>query len=371
MRIPALLLASLPFALAAFAGCATEAAPAPAARPAVVEKPKPADDAAVETYAGEVHARYESVLGFRIAGKLERRAVDVGARVRRGDVLAVLEPEDFHLQATRARAQVAAADADLALAQAELDRHVILLEKRYISRALYDARLNQRDAAKAQLESARAELAVAENQTGYSTLRADHDGVITAIAAEVGQVVAAGQPVVTLAQQGERDVLISVPESRVARFAPGQAVAIEIWAEDNARTTGRVREVAPEADSRTRTYDVRVAIDPESTLAQLGMTARVFLLAPTDAAELLVPMTALHEKAGTPAVWVLDAETRQVRLAPVTVVEYGERGVTLAAGLDPDAWIVTAGVHKLVEGQAVRPIDRKNRPVAPAAAPST
>ena len=351
-------------ALAVATGCSTEAKPGPIVRPAIVEKPKAAGEAALETYAGEVHARYESTLGFRIAGKLERRAVDVGARVKQGDVLAVLEPDDVKLAAEQARAQVVAAEADLALAQAELDRHAALLEKKYISQALYDARINQRDAAKAKLDAAQAQLSVAQNQAGYSTLRADHDGVITRIDAEVGQVVAAGQSIMTLAREGELEVLISVPESRVTRFAADQGVAVEIWAADNARVDGRVREVSPEADARTRTYDVRVALDPEQSVAQLGMTARVFLLAPNEAASLMVPLTALHEKAGAPALWIVDAKTKQVRLVPVQIGEYGEQGVLVQSGLAADAWIVTAGVHKLVEGQSIRPIDRANQPVA-------
>ena len=345
------------------AGCTSEARIAPAARPAVVEQPKTAGLNGLETYAGEVRARYESVLGFRVGGKVAQRHVDVGAKVKAGDRIATLEPEDAHLAVTQARAAMAAAKADVALAKAELDRHAALLEKKYISAALYDARLNQHEAAEARMAQARAQLAVAENQAGYTELRAGHDGLITRIMAEAGQVVAAGTPIAQLAHDGEVEVLINVPESRVAAFEAGQEVVVEIWANDNARGKAFVREVAPEADPRSRTYDVRVTIDDASKVG-LGMTARIYLVDAGAAPALVLPLTALHEQGGKPAVYVVDPGTKQVHLRPVTVGAYGESGVTVLAGLTADQWVVTAGVHKLLDGQPIRPIDRENRPVA-------
>jgi multidrug efflux system membrane fusion protein len=355
----ALLVASATLVLA---GCASEASIAPPPRPAVVEQPKTAGLTGLETYAGEVRARHESVLGFRIGGKIERRFVDVGAKVRRGDVLATLEPDDANLAVTQARAALAAAKADVALAKSELDRHAALLAKNYISEALHEARSTQHDAAVARLDQARAQLAVAENQAGYTELRADHDGVITKIMAEAGQVVAPGTPVAALAHDGEVEVLISVPESRVSSFVPGQQVTVEIWANDNARGSGTVREVAPEADPRSRTYDVRVTIDDAARIG-LGMTARVYLVDAEARPALVVPMTALHEKDDQPALFVLDPKTKAVRLQPVEIGAYGESGVTVVGGLDRAQWVVTAGVHKLLDGQVVRPIDRANKPV--------
>jgi multidrug efflux system membrane fusion protein len=362
MQRTALIAVAVLAAIVFGAGCASEATVEKPARPAIVAQPAGAAQA-IETYAGEVRARYESALGFRIAGKIQRRLVDVGARVAKGDVLAVLEPEDVELQAASARAQVAWAKADLALAQAELERHASMLEKHYISQALYDARKNAHEAAAAKLTQAQAQLRVAQNQAEYTELRADADGVITAIAAEIGQVVAAGQPIATLAHDGDLEVLISVPENRVTEFATEQPVLVEIWAKDNARVDGKVREIAPEADPRTRTYDVRVTLTGEAPAVQLGMTARVYLDAGADATTLLVPLTALHAKNGQPALWVVDPRTHQVRLAPVTVGQYREEGVAITGGLSPAQWIVTVGVQKLAEGQVVRPVDAANRPL--------
>jgi multidrug efflux system membrane fusion protein len=348
--------------LAPLAGCTSEATVAPPARPAIVQQPQPATSVVTDTYAGEVRARYESVLGFRIAGKVQVRNVDVGARVRKGDVIAELEPQDAELALSSAQAQVAWAKADLALAKAELDRHAAMLQKKYISQALFDARQNAYDAAAARLKQAQAQAAVAANQAGYTALRADADGVITDVNIEAGQVVAAGQPVVTLAHDGDMEVAIDVPESRIAVFQPQQPVVVEIWAQDNARVAGTIRELAPEADATSRTYAVRVTLDDASKV-QLGMTARVFLNAGDAPQALLLPLAALHEKDGAPAVWVLDARTRAVKLAPVKIGAYREDGVTIVEGLGPQQWVVAAGVHKLSEGQVVKPVDAANKPV--------
>ena len=350
-------------AVLALVGCASEANVEINARPAVVEQPLVARAGATETYAGEVRARHEGTLGFRIAGKLLTRNVDAGAVVKRGAVLATLEAQDLQLQVESARAAVAAASADLSLTKAELERHRELLAKKYISQALFDARLNAHKAAEAQVAQARSQLSIAQNQSGYTVLRADADGVVTSTLIEAGQVVAAGMPVLRLARDGDREVLIAVPENRISLFALGMPVLIEVWAKDNARFPGSVRELSPEADPRTRTYDVRVALAGTDVPVQLGMTARVFLDAGDAPPALMLPLSALHELAGAPAVWRLDPKSKQVRLVPVQVGSYREEGVALLAGVSADDWIVTAGVHKLSEGQLVRPIDRSNRPV--------
>jgi membrane fusion protein, multidrug efflux system len=185
------------------------------------------------------------------------------------------------------------------------------------------------------------------------------------VLAEAGQVVAAGAPVVGLAHEGEREVLINVPEQRIATFKPGMPVHVEAWAKEGVRFPGVVREIAAEADPRTRTYDVRVALDDAQAPVKLGMTARVFLATAGEAGGLLLPLSALHEKDGQPAVWVLDRQTRQVALRAVELAGFREDGLALRGGIAASDWVVTAGVHTLVEGQAVRPIDRANRPVEP------
>ncbi len=371
MRPPAIV---FPLALVAatlmLGGCATEANDAPIIRPALVARAQAAPHAAGESYVGEVRARFESRLGFRVAGKIRIRHVDVGRRVRAGDVIAELDSTDLDLAAQAAEAAVASAEADANFARAELARHRELLERRVISQALYDARASAADAAEARLRTTHAQLAQARNQSRYAALIADADGVITAIDAEVGQVVAAGAPVATLAHGNEIEVLIAVPESRVTAFTVGMPVGIEVWANDNARFAGRVREIAPAADPRTRTYDVRVTFD-DGAAVQLGMTARVHVAATDKPDATLVPLSALHRSGDGPVVWVVDPASGRVRQSAVEVLAYGEAGVVLGAGIDVSTWVVVAGVHKLVDGQIVRPIGRDHRPLdlSAAAAP--
>ncbi|MGD9582528.1 MAG: efflux RND transporter periplasmic adaptor subunit [Lysobacterales bacterium] len=334
-------------------------------RPAIVTRPVPLDALAIESYSGDVRARQQSALGFRIGGKIAARLVDAGSQVKKGQVLATLAPEDARLNQSAAAAAVASARADLNLAEAELERHRQLLDKNFISRTLYETRVNQQKAAKARLDQAQAEFDVASNQSAYTQLRADADGVITTVSAEVGQVVAAGTPVLTLAHAGELEVDINVPESRYADFAKGRPLIIELWSGSDQRYAGTVREVSPEADAATRTYPVRVAFDQPDRRVQLGMTARVFFTDSNAPAAVLVPMSALYEKDGKAALWVVAMPSHQVSLREVRVGQYREDGITITAGVDADEWIVAAGVHKLTAGQTILPVDRENRAVTP------
>jgi len=343
--------------------CGGNGKPAEAVKPAIVVRPIPLEAMAIETYAGDVRARVQSSLGFRVAGKIDKRLVDVGARVRKGQTLAELAPEDLELQAGAAQAAVASAEANLALADAELERHRQLLDKKYISQALFDARANQQKAAAAGLEQARAQLEVARNQSAYTTLLATADGVITTISAEAGQVVAAGQPIMALAHSGEFEVAIDVPESRVSEFKPGRVVIAEMWAASGKRYPATIREVSPQADPATRTSAVRVALDAPDADVQLGRTARIYLTDAARASSLLLPLSSIHEKDGKPALWVVDAKTRKVALREVALGIYREDGATVTAGVTTNDWVVANGVHKLQPGQAIKPIDRDNRPV--------
>ena len=346
------------------AGCTTHAETPDPIRPAIVARPQSAAAESGMLYSGDVKARYESALGFRVGGKIKRRAVDVGAHVSAGDLIAELDPDDLNLQAASAKATVTAAEADLALAKSERDRYSALLDKHFVSATQFDAVDNKLKAATARAAEARAALNVAQNQAAYSGLRADHDGVITTITAEAGQVVAPGQTVATLARNGEREVEISIPEGRIGDYTKEQAATIELWAESGKRIDGTLREIAPEADATTRTYRVRVALGEGSTAVKLGQTARVYFAAASADDAHVIPLASLYEKDGKPAVWVLDPKTRQVHLRPVTVSAYREQGVLLTSGVDTQDWIVAAGVHKLREGQPVAPVDGGNRPLS-------
>jgi multidrug efflux system membrane fusion protein len=356
---PALLLA------AAFSqtGCTSHASAPDAPRNALVAHPQSADSVHAEVYSGDVHARYESQLGFRINGKIKARLVDVGAHVDAGQALAELDPLDLKLQVASAQATLNSARANRQMAQSEYDRFQALLEKHYISKTQFDAQQNNLKAAQAQVAQAQAAAAVAQNQAEYTMLRADHAGIITAITGETGQVVTSGQPIATLARDGELEVEVVVPENRIADYQPGMPVIVEAWADAGKQMQGHLREISPQADRVTRTYRVRVSLDGAESLPKLGQTARAYFTGATGAQQKMVPLAALYDQAGKPAVWVVDAKTHQVHLSAVEVVAYREQGVLLAGGVDSQQWIVTAGVHKLRDGEPIAPVDAQNRPV--------
>ena len=353
-------------AVLALAACGRDAAVEPPARPAMVVRPQPVT-ADYMVFPGEVRARHEAALAFQVGGKIARRRVDVGDRVRRGQVLAELDPDDLRLQADAARAQLAAAQADLELARAERDRHRSLLERQLISQSLFDVRENQLRAATARAQQARAQLDVASNQAGYAQLKADADGVVAQRLAEAGQVVAAGQTVFVVAADGEREIVISLPEQDIGRYAVGQKVTVGLWSKPDQRIAGEVRELAPAADTAARTYAARIRVEGDGADIELGQSARV-LFARNGKSALGVPLSALTADGGRHFVWVVDPASAQVQRREVGIGPFGDDTATVLDGLAADEWVVAGGVHLLRDGQPVRPVDRDNRPVALAAA---
>ena len=347
----------------ALAGCMSHAEVTSPERVARVAQPKVASTQTVAVYPGEVHARFESALGFRVAGKISARHVDVGSHVSRNQILAELDPRDLALATASVRAGLASAEAAHALAQSEHDRFKALHAQRFVSQFELDAKINALAATRAHVNEARAAFGTARNQAGYAELRADADGVITAIAGEVGQVVAVGQTVVTLARDGASEVEISVPEQQIDNYSSGHDATIELWTDVGKRHAGIVREISPSADATTRTYRVRVAFVDEASAPRLGQTARVYFGSDAQADHWLVPLSALYEKDGKPALWQVDPLSRQVHLTAVDVERYGEDGALIAGGLTARNWIVTAGVHRLREGEVVNPVDTENRPI--------
>ena len=358
--------------LAALAGCGDDSASQDTARPAWVVQAT-TQGAAPTAYAGEVRARYEPALAFRIGGKISKRFVDVGARVKKDQPLAELDASDVGLQRDAAQAQLSSAEADLALATSELERYRDLVAQQLVSRSLYDARVSQHEAALARVRQARAQADVSVNQAGYAVLRAPASGVIAQRLAEAGQVVAAGQTVFVLAEDGEREVAISVPERDARDFSVGRPLAVELWSRPGERFPGSLREISPSADPQARTFAARVSFEPGDTPVDLGQSARVYANG-GDQPVVTVPLSAVHEMDGEAAVWVVDPEASSVHLQPVALGAYGEDRVPVLEGLAAGDWVVAAGVHLLLEGQRITPIDDQNRPVdlappAPAADP--
>ena len=343
------------------AACGKQPAADEAPRPVLVAHPTESAHA-VSAFAGEVRAREESPLSFRVGGNLVERHVDVGDHVRRGELLAVLDAGDLQAQARAAQAQLVAAQAELGRARADQARLSQLAGQQLVSRSALDAANAAATAAQGQVNAARANLDVARNQAGYTRLRAPRDGVIAARNAEAGQVVGAGQAVFSLAADGVREVAFAVPESAVAEVKAGQPVLVEVWSKQGERWPGKVREIAPAADPASRTYAARVTVDAPEGALELGQSARVYLPKNGNGA-LSVPLSALQRSGGAAAVFVVDPTTSTLKLQPLQLGPYGDERAPVRSGLSTDDWVVTAGGHLLRAGQKVVPVDRDNRPV--------
>lgn len=303
---------------------------------------------------GEVRARHEADLSFRVGGKLVLRLVDVGAIVRPGQTLARLDPQDLRLAAQAARAQRLAAESEATTAQAERERAEGLLMKKFISRSAFDARDHAAKAAAARLEQARAQQAASDNQLSYGNLIADRAGVVTNVFAETDQIVAAGQPIVRLARLEEKEIAVAVPEGRLNALKSAQSLAISLWALPELNLRGELREIAPAADVTTRTYAARVRIINAPATVQLGMTAQVAAQRGGEETAVQVPSAAIVDRGDGPAVWVIDGEI--VRRQPVIIAQFREDTVLLSAGLKDGERIVAVGAHRLAEGERIKPL---------------
>lgn len=354
------LLALLPLALLLAACSPAEPESDTSPRPALVTRPG-TGDALRDIYPGEVRARYEPELAFRIGGKISRRMVTVGDRVEAGQPLAELNAEDVRLELDAARARLASARSDQRLARSELERYRTLLDRQVISQSRFDAVESRAEASDAQLEQARAQLNVARNQAEYAVLEAPEAGVIAQRLAEAGQVVAAGQTVFVLAVDGDREVVIDLPEQDVNRFQAGDEVTIELWSRPGEPFPGRIRELAPAADPGSRTFEARVAFDNETAGAELGQSARVLVDHAGGADILTVPLAAVTADQGQPFVWVVNPDNATLVKTPVHTGAYREDSVPVLEGLSANDWVVAAGTQVLREGQKVRPVDRRNR----------
>src|SRR5262245_8945335 len=323
-------------------------------RPVKVAIVEAAPETRTLTYSGVVRPRIESALGFRVAGKITARSVNVGDTVSVGEPIARLDETDLRLAENAASAAVAAARSRRDVAADNLERAKVLLPKAVISQAAYDTRRNELDAAVASLESAEAQLRQAVNAVSYTTLKADKAGIVTGVNAEPGQVVNAGQAIITLAEAGETEIAVAVPEQDAGRLQLGQWAKVTLWAGPRLSVDARIREIAGQADPASRTYAVRIAVSAPPQAMRLGMTASVALRIEHEATPMLVPITALTETASNPAVFVVDPSKKVVRRTVVALSGTSEDGVRIASGLSAGDMVVTAGVQFLRDGMQVR-----------------
>ena len=353
---------------AALAGCSRPEPPPEPVRAVKLLTVGASEVQAQRLFAADVRARVESRLGFRVAGKLVQRHVELGQAVRAGQLLAQLDARDYRLAVQAAQAQVAAATTQRDLAQADYERFAQLKAQNFISGAELDRRRATAQAAQAQLTQALAQASSQGNQENYTQLRADADGVVTAIEAEPGQVLEQGQTVLRLAQDGARDAVFAVPEDLVSQLRVGQEVAVRPWgggAEGAAKLRATVRDIAASADPVTRTFTVKAALSG-SPLPPLGATLTVYpsAFAPSGVQALRLPTSALWAQGQQTAVWVFDAASSTVRAQVIEVAQVDGNEVLVRAGLQAGAQVVATGVHVLAPGQKVSIYQAKTAPEA-------
>lgn len=365
-------------AAVALGGC--HRAPPPDAPPAMVValplQSAPAGDSDRMRYPVEVGARYANSLSFRIGGKIVERVVRLGDRVRRGQVLARLDPMDTQKQLVGAQASFDGAEQRLSYAQQQLTRDQAQSERNLIAASQLEQTRDAFNAARAARDQAAAQLAIARNSLAYTSLASDHHGVITSENADSGQVVSAGQPIYGLAWDGDSDVLLDAAEADIGRIWVGQTAEVRFPGLPGRQYSARVREIAPAADPQSRTYRVKLTVSPPDAALRLGMTGDAVLgasaLAGATTQDKLfsVPVTALFHRDREPAVWIVDSNSA-LQLRGIRVARYAGDSILVSSGLQDGDVVVVAGVHTVYAGEhvrAVRPLYDDHAEIVPSAA---
>ncbi|PDS78408.1 efflux RND transporter periplasmic adaptor subunit [Rhizobium sp. L18] len=328
-------------------------------RPVKVVEIAKAGDTRKLDHSGSVKARTEMNLGFRVAGKITERLVDIGDRVMPGDVLARVDATDYQLAVKTAEANLAAAErsvetADLANKRAEqlFDKSVAPKSQLEQAALSHDQAISQRDAALSALDQAK-------NQVSYTELKAGQNGIVTSINADTGQVVGSGTAVVTVAVDGEKEVQIAIPENDIAEFKPGKTVKTSFWADKKLLLDGKVREVSGSADQQSRTFAVRVSL-PNDPRVLLGMTATIEADVDNGNSYVSIPLSALAEKDGKQMVWTVDRDTATVHGRDIQVADFTGDGVHVTEGLDTGDLVVAAGTQFMTENLKVKVPDQQS-----------
>ena len=338
--------------ISALPGCKKqETAAAPNIRPVRTVTVELSQAGETVSLTGEIQPRYQADLGFRVDGKILERPVDVGTQVKKGDLLARLDPQQYRQDLEVAKAEVAKADAEVTRAQAQEYRQRELLKNGHTTQVAYDQALKTFKTAQAEADAARAKQVQASENLGYTDLKADADGVISAIGADPGQVVSAGQMVVRLAQPGEREAVFNLAEAAFKNPNKNPIVEVKLVSNPDIKTEGRVRYLSPQADPTTRTFTVRVSLPDAPPQMRLGANV-IGSVTLNEGSSITIPSSALFQKDGQPAVWLVDKDGT-VQLKPITVQRYQGDSVVVGDGLAQGDVVVTAGVQKLLPGQKV------------------
>jgi RND family efflux transporter MFP subunit len=341
------------FAIVSLVACSKPAVVNEDVRPVRTLTVEPRSNSAVAELAGEVRPRVETRAGFQVGGRITQRLVEVGQAVSGGQPLAAIDAQDYRLAAQAAEAAVSAAQVDRDQQRADYRRFQDLQAKGFISQADLDRRKASLDAAEARFLQAEANARSSSNQTGYSILRAPHDAVVTAIDAEVGQVVGAGQSVIRLARTGEKEVQVGIPEQLLIPLKAAPEITVRLWA-GGPPIQGKLREVAPAADSATRTFPARIALVDPPAGVELGMTASVAFSTPLVQPVIALPLQSLIVESGTTHAWLFDPATSTVKRTRIEISNVAGNEAVVGHGLKSGDVVVTAGAHQLKEGQKVK-----------------
>ena len=310
------------------------------------------DNTGASVYPGAVHGRYESNLAFQVAGKINNRLVNLGDKVKTGQVLMTIDPKDVSQNLEASQGALAAAMSNQKLAEANAQRFRQLYAQGAASKLTLDNYNTQLEAANAALRQAQAQANAAGNQLDYTQLKSDADGVVAALTGEVGMVTAAGAVMATVVRDNEQEIRINVPESALGKLQVGQEAEVTFWALGDAKVKGRVRDIGSMADAATKTYRVNVALDAMPKGAKLGMTAKVVFADKNAVSGYTIPASAIYKTADKTQVWLV--EDKYVKLQNVVVSQYKGNDVIVGSGLKNGDVVVTAGLSKLLEKQEVR-----------------
>lgn len=327
------------------------------ARPVRLMTVNVVNDMATSHYSGEIKVRHEPTLSFQVPGKISKRLVDVGAAVKPGQLLATLYPPDYLLNESGAAAQLNAAQAELSQARKDLFHAGNLLEKELTSPANYERRREAVRTAEAHAARAQAELSASARKTAYAELRAEYAGVISAVEADSGQVVAAGQAIFRLARTEEKEAVINLPENHLDELKTANEIKVSLWARPGVFYPAKVREISPGADALIRTFTVKVSLLEPGEEVRMGMTATVHVRRPEPRPVAWLPLTAVTQNSLQTIVWLYDPSTHTVRPQPVTLGGYENESAKILDGIKSGDQVVTAGVHKLLPGEKVRVLE--------------
>lgn len=309
------------------------------------------------SFVATVRPRIESDLGFRVAGKVARRLVEIGETVKAGQVLATLDEADLRLQLDQAQAELRAAKGSQAQARAEQKRGELLQKQGWSTEASLEKLRAATDEADGRVLRAERAVSLAENSLTYASLRADADGVVTATTVEPGQVIAAGQMAIRVAQLEEKEAVVAVPEALVDRLAKGKAT-VSLWSQPDRSYAAHLCELSPGADAATRTYQARFTILGAGDDVRFGMTATVTLSDPASGQVARLPLSAVIDAGEGPALFVVDKETGALEHKPIQVMGYEARDVLVKSGVKDGEWVVALGTQKLDTAQKVRVVDK-------------